>query len=131
MKLLLDTHIWIWMVTKPERIVRPVRRQLESAKNELYLSPISLWEAHLLERRGKLGLRPSFSEWLEIVFARTPVQEARFNFAVAAEASRIQLPQMDLGDVLIAATATVFDFTLVTADSQLLNCAWLKTLANE
>jgi predicted nucleic acid-binding protein len=59
------------------------------------------------------------------------MREAPFNFAVAAEASRIQLPQMDLGDVFLVATATVFDLTLVTADAQLLGCAWLKTLANE
>jgi len=59
------------------------------------------------------------------------MREAPFNFAVAAEASRIQLPQMDLGDVFLAATANVFDLTLVTADAQLLDCAWLKTLANE
>ena len=131
MKLLLDTHIWIWSILRPERISRSVRRQIESPKNEVYLSPISLWEAHLLERRGKLPLRQAFSEWLEASLTRAPMREAPFNFAVAAEASRIQLPQMDLGDVFLAATANVFDLTLVTADAQLLDCAWLKTLANE
>ena len=130
MKLLLDTHIWIWAILRPERISRSVRRQIESPKNEVYLSPISVWEAHLLERRGKLPLKQGFSEWLEDSLTRAPIREAPFNFAVAAEASRIQLPQMDLGDVFLAATATVFDLTLVTADAQLLGCAWLKTLAN-
>ena len=51
--------------------------------------------------------------------------------AVAAETTRIQLPQADLGDVFLAATASVFDLTLVTADSQLTSCSWLKTLAND
>ena len=52
-----------------------------------------------------------------------------FNSAVTVEASRIELPQADLGDLFLAATASVFDLILVTADSQLLECAWLKTLS--
>ena len=59
-----------------------------------------------------------------------PIQEAPFNFEVAAEAGRIVLPQPDIGDVFIAATACAFDLTLVTSDTQLLECSWLKTLAN-
>src|SRR5579864_7146185 len=45
MKLLLDTHIWIWALHSPERLDRAVRRQLERAENELHLSPVSIWEA--------------------------------------------------------------------------------------
>jgi len=65
------------------------------------------------------------------VFEQMPLREAPFNFAVAAETTRIQLPQADLGDVFLAATASVFDLTLVTADSRLTSCSWLKTLAND
>ena len=131
MRLLLDTHIWIWSCIRPERVSRAVRREIEKPSNELHLSPVSVWEAHHLEQRGKLRLKLSFSEWLDQVFAQVPVREAPFNFAVAAEACRIQLPQGDLGDIFLAATASVFDLTLVTADIQLIDCAWLKTLANE
>lgn len=131
MKFLLDTHIWIRLLRSPETLNRAVRRQIENQKNELYLSPISIWEAHLLERKGKLHLRPTFSAWLEDALAKVPVREAPFNFAIAAEVSRIDLPQSDLGDVFLAATASVFDLTLITADRQLIECSWLKTLANE
>ena len=131
MKLLLDTHIWIWALERPEKLSRAVQRQLENPKNELYLSPVSIWEAHHLERRKRLRIRKSFAEWLEQVFLQVPLLEAPFNFAVAAEASRIELPQADLGDLFLAATASVFGLTLVTADSQLTGCVWLKTLAND
>ena len=57
--------------------------------------------------------------------------EAPFTFAVAVEASRIELPQPDAGDVFPAATALVFDLTLLTGDAQLLGCSWLKTLPND
>ena len=127
-KLLLDTHTWIWALHRPERLRAGVRRQLGNSKNELYLSPVSIWEAHHLAQRGKLPLKRSFPEWLEEVFRQVPLREAPFNFAVASEACRIQLPQSDLGDLFLAATASILDLTLVTADSQLLACDWLKTL---
>jgi PIN domain nuclease of toxin-antitoxin system len=128
---LLDTHIWIWALTRPEKVSREVRRQMENPKNGLYLSPVSIWEAHHLVLRGKLRPKKGFPDWLDQAFAQVPVKEAPFNFAVAAEASRIQLPQADPGDLFLAATASVFTLTLITADSQLLDCSWLKTLANE
>lgn len=131
MKLLLDTHVWIWALQKPEKLSRNVRRELESTKNELYLSPVSIWEVHHLVERKRVILKQDLGAWLEEVLQKIPLREALFNFAVAAEASRIQLPQADLGDVFLAATATVFDLTLVTADAQLVRCSWLKTLANE
>ena len=130
MKLLLDTHIWIWALHSPEQLDRKVRRELQRASNELYLSPVSIWEAHHLVRRKRLRVRQGFTQWLDDVMAQVPIREAPFTFAVAREASGIELPQSDLGDVFLAATALAFDLTLVTNDSQLLACSWLKTLPN-
>jgi PIN domain nuclease of toxin-antitoxin system len=130
MKLLLDTHIWIWAVQSPEKLSRIVRRELEKSDNELFLSPLSIWEAANLERRKRIRARQGFSRWLDDVLEQVPLREAPFTFAVAAEASRISLPQADLGELFLAATASVFDLTLITSDSQLLQCSWLKTLAN-
>jgi PIN domain nuclease of toxin-antitoxin system len=130
MKLLLDTHIWIWAVSRPEKLSRAVRREIDNPRNELFLSPISIWEAHHLCRRGRLGIKGSFQSALPGLLTQLPLKEAPFDFLVAAESSRIQLPQADIGDTLLAATASVLGLTFVTADTQLLNCAWLKTLAN-
>jgi PIN domain nuclease of toxin-antitoxin system len=130
MKLLLDTHIWIWALHNREKLSRGVLRELQRAGNELYLSPVSIWEAHQLERRKRLRVKPSFAQWLDEALALAPFREAPFTFAVAAAASGIELPQSDLGDIFLAATASVWDLTLVTSDSQLLACSWLKTLSN-
>lgn len=131
MKLLLDTHIWIWSLDSPDKLGRRVRRELARASNELYLSPVSIWEAHHLVRRKRIRLRQDFARWLDDVMAQVPLREAPFTFAVAADASKIELSQSDPGDVFLAATALVFDLTLVTADPQLLACSWLKTLPND
>lgn len=115
----------------PQKLSRTVRRQIERPGNEIYLSPVSIWEAHMLVQRKRLQLKRGFTEWLDDVFKTTPLREAPFNFAVATEASCIQLPQGDPGDLFLAATALVFDLTLVTADEQLLGCPGLKTLSNK
>ena len=54
MKLLLDTHIWLWSLLEPERLGSQVRLALEKNGNELWLSPISVWEALMLVERGRL-----------------------------------------------------------------------------
>ena len=130
MKLLLDTHILAWAGTRPEKLTHRVRRELQRRDNELHLSPVSMWEAEHLGRRGRLHIKQTFTEWIEEMLAALPVREAPFTFAVGVEASRIQLPQADPGDVFLAATAVVYDLTLVTSDAQLLSCSWLKTLRN-
>ena len=131
MKLLLDTHIWIWMIISPEKLSRAVRRQLDDPKNQLFLSPVSVWEAyHVVQRKRIRVLRDSVSEWIGKALTQASLQEAPFNFTVAAQAGQITLPQSDIGDVFIAATACAYNLTLVTADAQLPDCSWLKTLSN-
>jgi PIN domain nuclease of toxin-antitoxin system len=54
MKLLLDTDIWLWALLDPDRLSPAVREALASTDNELWLSPISVWEANLLAERGRV-----------------------------------------------------------------------------
>jgi PIN domain nuclease of toxin-antitoxin system len=130
-KLLLDTHIWIWAVDSPVKLSATVRRELQRPGNDLYLSPVSIWEAKHLERRQRLRARAGFQQWLQEALTQAPLREAPFTFAVARIALEVELTQPDPGDVFLAATALALDLTLVTADSQLLGCSWLKTLPND
>ncbi len=127
-RFLLDTNVWIHPAQQPDRLNARVRRQLSDDRNELSLLPLSIWEAHHLVRRRKLRLRGTFQEWLAEVLNRAPLREVPYNFAVGTEATRLQLPQPDFGDVLIGATAVVFDLTLLTTDGQLLEHPSIKTL---
>ena len=131
MKLLLDTHIWLWWALEPQRVGRGVRREIDRPTNEVYLSPVSIWEAALLHRRKRLHIAADFHLWVARALDHPRLQQAPFTFDVATEASRIQLPQSDPGDLFLAATASAFDLTLVTADPQLQQCRWLKTLSND
>ncbi len=127
MKLLLDTHIWLWLVGDPNRLGAATLKELQYAHNELWLSPISTWEALLLHRKGRMFLGPDLGDWLAQAVSVT--HEAALTHEIVQAAMRLSLHQ-DRADRFLAATALVLDLTLVTADTRLLGLGNIKTLAN-
>jgi len=55
-KLLLDTHVWLWWNTEPERLAPSAVRQIANPRNEVFLSAASVWEMAIKRRLGKLPL---------------------------------------------------------------------------
>ena len=128
MRLLLDTHIWLWSLIEPERLGRRTRSELRDAKNELWLSPISIWEAITLHDKGRVYLAADVTEW--ITRNAAPFREAPLTHEVAAATRKVPLDHRDPADRFLAATALVLDLTLVTADTKLLGLGEISTLAN-
>jgi PIN domain nuclease of toxin-antitoxin system len=58
MRLLLDTHIFLWFISGDARLPGDWREGIRDAGNEVYLSVVSLWEALVKHRLGKLPLPP-------------------------------------------------------------------------
>ncbi|GAB5094425.1 type II toxin-antitoxin system VapC family toxin [Caballeronia sp. HLA56] len=56
MRLLLDTHIYVWSVTEDRRLPKKARSLIEDA-TEIYVSSASIWELAIKAARGKLELR--------------------------------------------------------------------------
>lgn len=130
MKLLLDTHIWLWSRGEPARLRRRVSRALEKASNELWLSPLSVWELTVLVQKGKVSVGPSVEEWVRLALERVSVREAPLTRDVVLCAGEVYLPHRDPVDTLLAATARFYDLTLVTADERLLAGKGFSVLAN-
>lgn len=128
MKLLLDTHIWLWSFRDKARLPRRVARELASPRNELWLSPMSIWETALLLERGRLTVKGDPLRWLDQLLAAAVFREASFTRDVATRAAEVQLPHRDPVDRLLVATALVHDLTLVTADQRLLDQAQCPVL---
>ncbi len=59
MKYLLDTHIWLWSLLEPENLRGAVVQVLEDEENELFISPITVWETLVLAEKGCIELAPS------------------------------------------------------------------------
>lgn len=127
MRLLLDTHILIWMKLEPRRLVNRVQQQLQDQSNELWLSSISTWEVLLLSAKGKLQLYPDAEAW--ITAAIQDFKEAPLTHEIALVSQKLTL-HPDPADRFLAATAKVLDLTLVTADARLLSCGDIMTLSN-
>jgi len=128
LRLLLDTHIWLWSVLEPDNLTRRVARELEKPDNELWLSPLSIWELLLLCERGRFALDEAVDTWVPRACAT--LKEAPVTREVAMETRNIQLTHRDPIDRLLAATAKVFDLTLVTADRSLMALEGVSVLHN-
>lgn len=120
MKLLLDTHIWIWQATSPGKLKKRVAAAIETEANELWLSPISIWELSILVRKGRIELDDDVDSWVSRALTQPAFREAPLTHEVALEVSRIHFSHRDPADHFIAASARVFDLTLVTSDPRLL-----------
>ena len=130
LRLLLDTHIWLWCALEPAHLSKRVRRAIEDQKNELWLSPMSVWETLVLARKKRLTLYPSPGEWVRRALGELPIHEAHLNHEVAIRSETIRLGHDDPADWFLVATALVHELTLVTADRRLLKDRHVSTLAN-
>ena len=119
MRVLLDTHIWLWALLEPERLDTPTARRLDRADSELWLSPISVWEAHLLAERGRLELDRPPAMWLDDALRRVPLRDAPVTREIAIRSREVGLDHDDPADRFLAATAAVYDLVLMTADYRL------------
>lgn len=127
MKLLLDTHIWLWFLQNPERLGQATKLALANPENELWVSPVSTWEALMLQRKNRIQLRSHFLAWVK---QSTPgIFEAPLTHEIVLAAEQLDL-HMDPADRFIAATAQVLDLTLVTADQRLLGLGTIRTMGN-
>jgi len=130
MRLLLDTHIWLWGLLEPERLAPTVAATLEAGDSELWLSPISIWETLVLATKGRIELDGDAAEWAERQLRTMPMNDAPLTREVALVSRQVELPHLDPADRFLAATALVYDLTLVTADHRLLATPAWRVLAN-
>ena len=130
MKLLLDTHIWVWSLGERDRIRGRARDALESAENERWLSPISVWEAiHLLEK-GRISFVRDASSMIREAIRLSRVQEAALTHEIAMESRRLPRFHGDPADRFLVATARVMKLTLITADRKILESGVCAAIPN-
>ena len=129
MRLLLDTHVILWSAAQPERIPSKVCEELESESNELWFSPISVWEILLLAEKGRITLKGDHKKRIRKMLQELPLREAVINQEVAIQSRYIDLPHQDPADRFLAATALIYDLVLVTADRRLFDSKSFSVLA--
>jgi PIN domain nuclease of toxin-antitoxin system len=63
-RLLVDTHCWLWYLLSPERLNKKAQRTLRDAGNDVFFSVASTWEIVIKFRLGKLDLPSPPSEYI-------------------------------------------------------------------
>ena len=119
MRLLLDTHTFLWAIAEPARLSRKITRLLLDERNELLLSAVTLWEIIVKWQAGKLKL-PASAEYFQAHMDRLGIRQVLPITPVHVYAV-LSLPPLhkDPFDRLLAAQASVEGLPLASADDLL------------
>lgn len=131
MKLLLDTHVLLWWLTRSPGLTRRQERVLEEASGDrpVYVSDISLWEIATLASLGRIRLRRPPRDWLEAAVSPPLVRRISLSPAIAAEVA--ELPEAfhrDPADRIIVASARTAGAAVVTQDRRIIESALVETI---
>jgi PIN domain nuclease of toxin-antitoxin system len=124
--LVLDTHVWIWLVQGDPTLAPETRDMIRAAANtgNLRIAAITLWEVAVLASRGRIELSEQTLPWLEDAVARSGTVVEPLTPRVAAESC--QLPgsfHRDPADRIIVATSRLTRAALMTRDRSILDYA--------
>jgi PIN domain nuclease of toxin-antitoxin system len=124
--LLLDTHVWLWLVAGSSELSAEGRHMIARAvaAGTLRIAAISLWEIALLASRGRIVLGKSIGSWLDEALADPGPAIDPLSPQIAIESHT--LPDglhRDPADQLIVATARVTNATLMTRNRRILDYA--------
>lgn len=119
MKILLDTHVFIWLRLSPEELAPKALRRLQDSKNTLFLSLASVWELAIKRRNERLKVPEPFDGW--IMEATDTSAITRLDIDVASISKTLELPahHPDPFDRLLVAQAITHDLVLCTRDERL------------
>lgn len=123
MRLLLDTHVLVWLAEGMADLPPASREQIDRAAvgAGIAVSAISFWETAMLAQQGRISLSRPLGSWRQRVVAQPGIIELPVDGEVAIEA--VLLPgdlHPDPADRLLAATARIHGCRLATRDQRLL-----------
>jgi PIN domain nuclease of toxin-antitoxin system len=115
MRLLLDTHIFLWYIVGEKRISPFVRAAIGNA-DSVYVSVASLWEATTKYRLGKLALPAPPHPWLATQREKHGFESLIIDEATVAHLSSLELHHRDPFDRILICQAIEHDLLVVTVD---------------
>jgi PIN domain nuclease of toxin-antitoxin system len=119
MRVLLDTHIFLWYITNDRRLPPSVADAVSGSQNEAYLSVVSVWEALVKYQLGRLSLPSPADQYLQA--KQTQHRIAALPLEGAAVSHLLDLPPLhrDPFDRILVCQAIHHDLVLITTDEQL------------
>ena len=117
MRLLLDTHIFLWYISGDEQLSSAWQAILRDPSHQVYLSVISVWEASIKYHLGKLPLPASPETYLPLQRERHLIASLPLEEAAVRQMAHLPALHRDPFDRMLICQALEYDMTLVTVDS--------------
>jgi PIN domain nuclease of toxin-antitoxin system len=116
MNLLLDTHVLLWFLANDPKLSAAAKTAILDPANVRWLSPISLLEIALKNRLGKLPLPDAFGVMFPACLTASDIHLLPLEAEHIDPLTTLPLHHRDPFDRLLAATAIIEGFTLVSSD---------------
>lgn len=116
MNLLLDSHVFLWLMNEPERVPGQVLTMCENAENTLYLSVASVWELQIKHALGKLIMRQPLKVILDEQQQSNSMEILPIKLTHQWRLADLPRIHNDPFDRLLIAQAVVEDMRLISAD---------------
>jgi len=129
--IVLDTHAWIWFTSSPEALSKKAKKVVEAAVKEknILVSSISVWEAAILVKKGRLRLTMDVTDWIAISENLPFIQFIPVTNSIAVKSVNLPLPlHDDPADRIIIATALSTGASIVTKDKKISDYSQVKTI---
>jgi len=117
MKLLLDTHTFLWFVNDNPKLSNRLKDLIEDTNNVSYLSVASLWEMSIKFNLGKLMLDPNYEEFVEREVTTTSIELLNIELEHLRINATLLFHHRDPFDRLIIAQSMAEDIPIVSVDS--------------
>ena len=120
MRLLLDTHLFVWLLTDEQRISAPLLALLQLPEHELWVSAATFWELAIKFRAGKLPVAGPILHDPNSILARMGAELLPITASHAVLAGTLDWAHRDPFDRMLVAQATVEGLQLVSEDAAIL-----------
>lgn len=116
MRLLLDTHIFLWLISGSTKLSDEARQAVTSLENEVYLSVVSVWEVTVKHQLGKLPLPNEPGLYLPKQRDRHQIESLSLDEMSVAQLMVLPPLHRDPFDRMLICQALAHDLRLVTVD---------------
>jgi len=131
LKYLLDTHIWIWWHTNPQKISNEIKNIIADPDNfeEILLSTISIWEFCKLLEKGKLSISTDPIDWINDAIDITGLRLVPLSPVISLKSTTLPQPfHNDPADQIIVATGREENATILTKDQRILKYRHVRSI---
>lgn len=116
MRLLLDTHVFLWFISGDDRVSGEWREAIRDTGNEVFLSAVSVWETLVKHRLGKLPLPEPPESYLPVQRARHQIASLALDEASVRHLAMLPSVHRDPFDRMLVCQALEHGLIIVTVD---------------